>query len=228
MGTIFLFLAALALLGKLIPGKGFQYFRVYLVFGVKVDDIYYQHLEREMMKSKSLIAFYEQKCCLFRSLWDLSNHCAFEYETPHLSDKQLSGFWIYPRGWAQRVGSMLLVVGGIVPNLIILFCSIYILWYSEKIKERNIYFWHIYFLRLLFSLNFTYSREKILVSPREKFRYFFFFYPWQIKRYLKFSMLFQIKYLNLKSNIKNTKFFTKFSIKCQVWLEQYRFYMNSY
>lgn len=34
-GTIFLLLAALALLGKLIPGKGFQYFHFNFVFGVK-------------------------------------------------------------------------------------------------------------------------------------------------------------------------------------------------
>ena len=41
LGTIFLFLAALALLGKLIPGKGFQYLRVIFVFGVKVDAVCY-------------------------------------------------------------------------------------------------------------------------------------------------------------------------------------------
>lgn len=106
LGTIFLFLVALALLGKLIPGKGFQYLRVIFVFGVKVDAVCYHLLESGKMKSKSLInsLLGAKKCCLSRSLWDLTNHCVYEYETPHLTNMQLSGFGIYPWGWAQRLG----------------------------------------------------------------------------------------------------------------------------
>ena len=70
LGTIFLFLVGLALLGKLIPGKGFQYLRVIFVFGVKVDAVCYHLLESGKMKSKSLInsLLGAKKCCLSRSL----------------------------------------------------------------------------------------------------------------------------------------------------------------
>ena len=99
--TIFLFLPAPALVGKLIPGKGFQYFHVNFVFGVKVDAVCYHLLESGKMKSKSLInsILGAKKCCCL-DLFEIS--LIIVYMNMRLPISQISNY--QDSGYIHGVG----------------------------------------------------------------------------------------------------------------------------